>query len=95
MIQEDGGDKLSSWEMSTASVVQKIVDSSNSMAAIQGTFRMSGLFAKKKDDESSKEGVVRTLSSFTTGIFNENLYNVSTNATSNAIAIYITRRFTT
>ena len=62
MIQEDGGDKLSSWEVSTASVVQKIVDSPNSVAAIQGTFRMSGLFAKKKDDESSKEGVVRTLS---------------------------------
>ena len=62
MIQKDGGDKLSSWEMSTASVVQKIVDSSNSMAAIQGTFRMSGVFAKKKDDKSSKEGVVRTLS---------------------------------
>jgi len=39
---------LNSWDASTISVVQKIVDNTNSIAAIQGTLRMSGLFARTK-----------------------------------------------
>jgi hypothetical protein len=38
---------LSSWETTTNAVVKKIVDNPNSVAAIQGSLRMSGLFAKK------------------------------------------------
>jgi hypothetical protein len=44
-IQDE--DKLSSWDLSTTSVVKNIIDNQNSVAAIQGTFRMSGLFAQK------------------------------------------------
>lgn len=40
---------LDSWEASQISVVQNIVDKANSLAAIQGTLRMSGLFAKRND----------------------------------------------
>lgn len=42
---------LSPWELSTASIVKRVVDNPNSVAAIQGSFRMSGLFAKKEGAE--------------------------------------------
>ena len=35
------------WEESTLSVVRSVLDKPNSLAAIQGTLRMSGLFARK------------------------------------------------
>ncbi|KAL9180737.1 hypothetical protein ACHAXT_011190 [Thalassiosira profunda] len=40
------GDALSAFERNTYDVVQKILGCSNSIAAIQGSLRMSGLFAK-------------------------------------------------
>ena len=58
MIQRINADvKSSSWELSTASIVKKILDNPNSVASIQGSFRMSGLFVKK-DQESDDERYV-------------------------------------
>jgi len=57
MIQRIGKDDLTSWELSTASIVKKILDNPNSVASIQGSFRMSGLF-EKKDQESDDERYV-------------------------------------
>ena len=45
--QVDFGTSMSSWEASRLSVVKGVVDNANSLAAIQGTLRMSGLFARK------------------------------------------------
>jgi hypothetical protein len=36
-----------SWESSRVSVVQNVLDNANSLSAIQGTLRMSGLFARR------------------------------------------------
>ncbi|KAL7554069.1 hypothetical protein ACHAWF_017435 [Thalassiosira exigua] len=36
------------WDLSTSEVVTKILDNPNSVAAIQGSLRMSGLFEKKQ-----------------------------------------------
>ncbi len=48
--------KMTSWEAKTVSVVQRILDQPKSVAAIQGTLRMSGLFERHskgsgKDDD--------------------------------------------
>jgi len=56
MIQQQNV-KSSSWELSTASIVKKNLDNSNSVAAIQGSFRMAGLF-EKKDEGSDDERYV-------------------------------------
>ena len=45
--QMDARPSASSWEASRMSVVKRILDEPNSVAAIQGTLRMSGLFAPK------------------------------------------------
>lgn len=45
--QMDGKDDTDAWDAKRISVVQKILDRANSVAAIQGTLRMSGLFARK------------------------------------------------
>lgn len=52
------GENLSTWDYSTISVVKNIVDKDNSLAAIQGTLRMSGVFAHKEQNEA--DGVVTT-----------------------------------
>jgi len=57
MIQQNADVNLSSWELSTASIVEKILDNPNSVAAIQGSFRMVGLF-EKKDEETNNERYV-------------------------------------
>ena len=58
MIQlQNGGDNLNSWELSTASIVKKILDNPKSVAAIQGSFRMSGLFEKKDQESDDKRYV--------------------------------------
>jgi len=58
MIQRiNGEDNLTSWELSTASIVKKILDNPNSVVAIQGSFRMLGLF-EKKDEETNNERYV-------------------------------------
>ena len=57
MIQQNADANLSSWELSTASIVNKILDNPNSVAAIYGSFRMSGLF-EKKDEETNNERYV-------------------------------------
>lgn len=41
------------FAFSTMSVVKSIVDNTNSVAAIQGTLRMSGLFAPRDEDKST------------------------------------------
>lgn len=46
-------EKLDPFAFSTMSVVKSIVDNSNSVAAIQGTLRMSGLFAPRDEDKST------------------------------------------
>lgn len=46
--QMNDGENMSSWEASTVSVVKNIIDKPNSLAAIQGTLRMSGLFESKE-----------------------------------------------
>lgn len=48
LSEEMDGKNMDSWEASRISVVKRVVDNANSLAAIQGTLRMSGLFAKKK-----------------------------------------------
>lgn len=48
--QIDDGKNEDSWEASALSVVKNIVDSAKSVAAIQGTLRMSGIFAQKQKD---------------------------------------------
>eukprot|EP00984_Skeletonema_dohrnii_P017634 scaffold8079_cov69-Skeletonema_dohrnii-CCMP3373.AAC.3 len=40
-------DELSAWDVNVLSTVKSIVDNDNSVAAIQGSFRMSGLFGYK------------------------------------------------
>ena len=45
MEDEEG---MTSWESSRTSLVKQIVDNVNSVAAIQGTLRMSGLFAPRE-----------------------------------------------
>jgi hypothetical protein len=45
--QRSDGTSMGSWEASTLDVVSKMVDKANSVAAIQGSLRMSGLFARK------------------------------------------------
>ena len=52
-IKEEEGNTKNSWQLSTVSVVQKIIEKPNSVAAIQGAFRMSGLFAKRGDVASA------------------------------------------
>uniref|UniRef100_A0A7S4MTZ9 Uncharacterized protein n=1 Tax=Odontella aurita TaxID=265563 RepID=A0A7S4MTZ9_9STRA len=42
------GNNRNSWESNRLSVVKHVVEKSNSLAAIQGTLRMSGLFARRK-----------------------------------------------
>mmetsp|Transcript_40288 Transcript_40288/g.84600 ORF Transcript_40288/g.84600 Transcript_40288/m.84600 type:complete len:439 (-) Transcript_40288:192-1508(-) len=54
---QSGEMESSSWESSTNAIVNTILDRTNSVAAIQGTLRMSGLFSKRtkdKDESSSK-----------------------------------------
>mmetsp|Transcript_12558 Transcript_12558/g.18836 ORF Transcript_12558/g.18836 Transcript_12558/m.18836 type:complete len:310 (+) Transcript_12558:105-1034(+) len=46
-------ENLDPFAFSTTSVVKSIVDSTNSVAAIQGTLRMSGLFAPRDEDKST------------------------------------------
>ncbi len=41
-------DELSSWDYSVLSTVKSIVDEYNSISAIQGAFRMSGLFSRNE-----------------------------------------------
>lgn len=44
-------DELSSWDYSVLSAVKSIVDKYNSISAIQGSLRMSGLFSHKEGGE--------------------------------------------
>jgi len=46
-------ENLDPFAFSITSVVKSIVDSTNSVAAIQGTLRMSGLFAPRDEDKST------------------------------------------
>jgi hypothetical protein len=46
--QMDDATNLNSWEANRDSEVKTVVDNANSLAAIQGTLRMSGLFARKE-----------------------------------------------
>ena len=46
--QMDDEKNLHSWEADRDSEVKTVVDNANSLAAIQGTLRMSGLFARKE-----------------------------------------------
>jgi len=48
--QMNGGKSLNSWETDTVSEVKTVLDKPNSLAAIQGALRMSGLFARKAGD---------------------------------------------
>lgn len=50
---------LSPWQRSTSAVVKQIVDHPNSVAAIQGSLRMSGLFEKKEEGEED-DGMTTT-----------------------------------
>ena len=52
---QDGG-KTDAWEAKRLSVVRSIVEKANSVAAIQGTLRMSGIFARKSKDAGAEEG---------------------------------------
>lgn len=54
LMKQNGGDELSDWQRRTISTVKKIVDSPKSVAAIQGTLRMSGLFAKKEANSDER-----------------------------------------
>jgi len=45
--QLDGQGDMSSWDASTKAVVRDVLDRASSLAAIQGTLRMSGIFARK------------------------------------------------
>ena len=45
--------ELNSWEATRASVVKNVLDKANSLAAVQGTLRMSGLFARKSTGASA------------------------------------------
>ncbi len=47
---------MSSWETERIAVVQKILDQPNSVAAIQGTLRMSGLFEKQRERTEGENG---------------------------------------
>lgn len=49
----DGKNNLSNWESSTLSVIQNVAESANCLAAIQGTLRMSGLFAQREARDGS------------------------------------------
>lgn len=42
----DGREDIGQWEIDRISLVQRILESDNSVAAIQGTLRMSGIFEK-------------------------------------------------
>lgn len=45
MTREDKNNDTKSWEYDRVSLIKSVVDNANCLAAIQGTFRMSGLFA--------------------------------------------------
>ena len=49
MQKDESENRMSSWEAERIAIVQKILDKPNSVAAIQGTLRMSGLFEKRGD----------------------------------------------
>lgn len=44
IMEQRGKSVLSSWEAARFSVIQNVLDRKNSIAAIQGSLRMSGLF---------------------------------------------------
>jgi len=48
--------RMNSWEAERVAIVQKILDQPNSVAAIQGTLRMSGLFEKGREMTESRDG---------------------------------------
>ena len=54
-LSEDmkGRETMDSWEASTLAVVKSIVDRASSLAAIQGSLRMSGIFARKQSGEAA------------------------------------------
>lgn len=56
-LSEEMNDRedLNSWESSRISVVKDVVDNAHSLAAIQGTLRMSGLFARRKTGAVQKQ----------------------------------------
>ena len=56
---QDGGDSMSSFQLSTNSIIlDRISTNPNSVtSAIQGTLRMSGLFAKNQDSQGSNRFV--------------------------------------
>ena len=56
MMMNNEGNELSTWDASTISVVKNAVDNDNSLAAIQGTLRMSGIFAHREDKNGKKVG---------------------------------------
>ncbi len=49
MQEDESQNPMSSWEAERIAIVQKILDQPNSVAAIQGTLRMSGLFEIRRD----------------------------------------------
>lgn len=55
-------ENLDSFALSTISVVKSIVDKPNSVAAIQGTLRMSGLFARRDSSASDSSARPRYVS---------------------------------
>jgi hypothetical protein len=50
--------EMSSWEVKRNEIIQKVLDRPNSVAAIQGTLRMSGLFEKRKSNFAGDDDVV-------------------------------------
>ena len=51
IMEQRGKSVLSSWEAARFSVIQNVLDRKNSIAAIQGSLRMSGLFSERSSGE--------------------------------------------
>ena len=56
MQKNESTDGVSTWECRRIAVVQKILDHPKSVAAIQGTLRMSGLFEKRRQTPGGDDG---------------------------------------
>lgn len=63
--ERENDDPLHSWDSNRLSIVKNVVDNANSLAAIQGTFRMSGLFAHLGSNAPDPVKIVQSMRIYT------------------------------